>query len=88
MRQKLHKIWHDQQGFSMILGLGALLALAVEMFLQPIRTPGRVAAITGAPTLALIPVIETRAEERSGGWRGFMSRIFRNPFRRKQGEPA
>lgn len=74
------------------LGLGALLALAVELFLQPIRTPGRVQAITGAPTLALIPVIDARDDNdrspQSGGVLGFFKRIVRNPFRRSKGEFA
>lgn len=73
------------------LGLGALLALAVEMFLNPIRTPGRVAAITGAPTLALIPVIEPREIDGDGDGGGrfrWLKRLFRNRFRRSKGEFA
>ena len=77
-------------GLAAGLGIGALLALAVEMFLNPIRTPGRVAAITGAPTLALIPVIEPRNVDRGGDGvqPGLFKRIFRNPFRRSKGEVA
>lgn len=71
------------------IGLGALLALAVEMFLNPIRTPGRVQQLTGAPTLALIPVIEPRNFDRDPhSETGLLKRIFRNPFRRSKGEFA
>lgn len=70
------------------LGLGTLLALAVEMFLNPIRTPGRVAAITGSPNLALIPVIEERGAAGPRRQEGFLRRIFRNPFRRLKGGAA
>lgn len=70
------------------LGLGLVLAFAVEMFLNPIRTPGRVQAITGAPTLALIPVIEPRDADDQNGRTGLFKRIFRNPFRRSKGEFA
>ncbi|MHA6723760.1 Wzz/FepE/Etk N-terminal domain-containing protein [Sphingomonas sp. RS2018] len=66
------------------LGLGLLLALAVEMFLRPIRTPGRVAQITGAPTLALVPFIEPLA----GAKPSLLRRIFRNPFRRRKAAVA
>lgn len=65
------------------IGLGLLLALLVEMFLRPIRTPGRVAQITGSPTLALIPVIEASADARPSRWSGFGARILRNPFSRR-----
>ncbi len=60
------------------IGLGLLLALLVEMFLRPIRTPARITAITGQRTLALIPVIEARGKKktRRPGW-------LRNPFSRK-----
>jgi succinoglycan biosynthesis transport protein ExoP len=65
------------------LGLGLLLALLVEMFLRPIRTPGRVAQITGSPTLALVPVIEANATDRPSLWRRIGERVLRNPFRRR-----
>jgi len=64
------------------IGLGVLLALLVEMLLRPIRTPGRVAQITGCPTLALIPVIEGSAVDRPSLWERTGGRVFRNPFRR------
>ena len=64
------------------LGFGLLLALLVEMFLQPIRTPARIAAITGQRTLALVPYIDARAEKRPGLLRRLSQRVFRNPFRR------
>lgn len=70
------------------LGLGALLALAVEMFLHPIRTPGRIAAITGAPTLALVPMIEPRDNGGAEARPGLFRRLLRNPFRRSKGELA
>lgn len=67
------------------LGLGLLLGLLVEMFLQPVRTPGRVAQITGSPTLALVPVIEPYADD-SPSRRGLIGRVFSNPFRRRSKE--
>lgn len=73
------------------LGLGAVLALAVEMFLAPVRTPGRVAAITGSPTLALVPMIEPRQRGGDDGIDsrpGLFKRLLRNPFRRSKGEFA
>jgi uncharacterized protein involved in exopolysaccharide biosynthesis len=65
------------------LGLGLVLALLVEMFLRPIRTPGRVTQITGSPTLALVPVIEANATDRPSLWRRIGERVLRNPFRRR-----
>jgi uncharacterized protein involved in exopolysaccharide biosynthesis len=65
------------------LALGLLLALLAEMFLRPIRTPGRVAQITGSPTLALVPVIEANATDRPSLWRRIGERVLRNPFRRR-----
>ena len=64
------------------LGLGLMLALLVEMFLQPIRTPARIAAITGQRTLAVVPVIEPRKEHGASMFRQLAKRLFRNPFRR------
>lgn len=66
------------------LGLGLLLGLLVEMFLQPIRTPARIAQITGAPTLALIPVIEADGDDSSSGEAGAGGFKLRNPFRRSK----
>jgi polysaccharide biosynthesis transport protein len=63
------------------LVLGLLLGLGVEMFLQPIRTPGRIAQLTGAPTLAMVPVIVPRSAPRETG-----RRWMRNPFRRRARE--
>lgn len=64
------------------LGLGLLLALAIEMFLQPVRTPGRISRITGAPTLALIPVIAGASDDGSSKSIGSGGGLLRNPFRR------
>ena len=69
-------------GIAAGLGLGALLGLLVEMFLQPVRTPGRVAQITGSPTLALVPVIEASADERPSR-RQRKGGGMRSPFRRR-----
>ncbi|MEO5494565.1 MAG: Wzz/FepE/Etk N-terminal domain-containing protein [Sphingomonas sp.] len=68
-------------GLAAGLGLGLLLGLLVEMFLQPVRTPGRVAQITGSPTLALVPVIEPYGDG-SPSRGGRIGRVFSNPFRR------
>lgn len=68
--------------------LGLLLAMAVEFFLRPIRTPARVAQITGAPTLALVPVIKPRQPLRGSRWRRMGGRLVRNPFRRRRREEA
>lgn len=69
------------------VALGLVLALLVEMFLKPIRTPGRIAQITGSPTLALIPVIQPRAAARQSRWRRFGGGLAR-PFRRRPKEAA
>src|SRR3546814_9883943 len=48
------------------LGVGMLLALAVELFLRPIRDPAALKGLLGAPPLGIIPVIEgqfVRSEE-------------------------
>lgn len=68
-------------GIAAGLALGLLLGLGVEMFLRPIRTPGRIVQLTGAPTLAMVPVIVPRSAPRESG-RGWM----RNPFRRRARE--
>lgn len=68
--------------------LGLVLAMAVEFFLRPIRTPGRVAQITGAPTLAMVPVIRPRSAPRPSRWRNARQRLIRNPFRRARQEAA
>jgi uncharacterized protein involved in exopolysaccharide biosynthesis len=65
-------------GIAAGLGLGLLLGLGVEMVLQPVRTPGRVARLTGAPTLAMVPVIVSRSVSRETG-----RRWLPNPFRRR-----
>lgn len=46
-------------------GFGILLALAVEVLFSPIRDPGRLAAITGAAPIGIIPVIGARANTRA-----------------------
>ena len=68
-------------------GAGVVLALLVELLLRPIRTPGRIAQITGSPTLALVPVITSRAMARPSRWRR-LGGLARNPFRRRQKEAA
>src|SRR3546814_4554561 len=40
------------------LGVGMLLALAVELFLRPIRDPAALKGLLGAPPIGIIPVIE------------------------------
>jgi uncharacterized protein involved in exopolysaccharide biosynthesis len=53
------------------LGLGFLLAFAVELLLRPIRDPAALKSILGASPLGIIPVIElTRVPIR--GWRRFV----------------
>lgn len=53
------------------LGLGFVLAFAVELFLRPIRDPGALKAILGASPIGIIPVIEsTRVPKR--GWQRFV----------------
>ena len=75
-------------GLAAGLGLGLLLGLAVEMFLRPIRTPGRIAAITGSQTLALVPMIEDHAGDRRSLGRRIFGGLFRNPFRRSKKDVA
>lgn len=53
------------------LGAGIVLALAVELFLRPIRDPAALKALLGAPPLGIIPVIEVKAVRREG-WRRFV----------------
>jgi succinoglycan biosynthesis transport protein ExoP len=65
------------------IALGLLLGLLVEMFLRPVRTPGRVAQITGRPTLALVPLIEASGEDRPSLMSRTGGRVLRNPFRRR-----
>lgn len=47
------------------LAFGFLLAMAVELFLRPIRDPKTLQGITGAAPLAAVPVIKSRARNRS-----------------------
>lgn len=58
------------------LGLGFMLALAIEIFLRPIRGPGVLKTILGAPPLGIVPVIEVAATRRPG-WRRFLPSRFR-----------
>ena len=53
------------------LGLGFILALAVEFFLRPIRDPSTLKAILGAPPLGIIPLVDNVAVRRAG-WRRFL----------------
>lgn len=60
------------------LAFGLVLALGIEMFLQPIRSPAKLAALTGRRTLALVPVIKSGTEltrERAGAMRRFGARL-------------
>jgi len=53
------------------IGFGLVLALAVELFLRPIRDPSSLKSILGASPLGIIPVIDhVRAPQ--SGWRGFV----------------
>lgn len=59
------------------LALGCLLALAVEIFMRPIRDPKTVRQITGARPLAVIPVLQpalaaNRRRHRLVGWLPFV----------------
>jgi uncharacterized protein involved in exopolysaccharide biosynthesis len=66
-------IWPDRLLISLMgigggLGLGLVMALAVEILLHPIRDPGALAALVGSAPLAMIPVIhEKRNPEQMGG---------------------
>lgn len=50
------------------LGLGLVLAMAVEFFLHPIRDPQAVAAITGVRPLAMVPLITTQQRSTRLAW--------------------
>lgn len=63
-------------GIAAGLGLGVLLALAVELIQRPIRGAGDLEAVLGVPPLVVIPVIATGPEQRHG------RRIW--PFRRRK----
>lgn len=45
-------------GIAAGLGLGLLFALAIEMFMRPVRDPATIRAITGARPLAMVPVVQ------------------------------
>ncbi|MBJ7499697.1 MAG: lipopolysaccharide biosynthesis protein [Sphingopyxis sp.] len=53
------------------LGAGIVLALAIELFLRPIRDPAALNALLGAPPLGIIPVIEVKNIRRDR-WRRFL----------------
>ena len=64
-------------GIAAGLALGFILAMAVELFLRPVRDPKAIAAITGARPLAMVPVIthERRKPRRNDkGRRRFLRR--------------
>lgn len=46
------------------LGLGVVLALAVELFFRPIRDPNSLASVMGEGPLAVVPVLSSRSEKR------------------------
>jgi uncharacterized protein involved in exopolysaccharide biosynthesis len=53
------------------LGLGFVLALAVELLLRPIRDPAALKSIFGTAPLGIIPIIEVTTVRRLG-WRRFI----------------
>lgn len=53
------------------LGLGFVLALAVEFIQRPIRDPSALKALIGAPPLGIIPMIEVTTVRRQD-WRRFL----------------
>jgi len=53
------------------LGLGFILALAVELIARPIRDPSELKAILGSAPLGIIPLIELVPVRREG-WRRFL----------------
>jgi hypothetical protein len=62
----------------LMLGLG--LAMAVELFLRPVRDPKAITAITGARPLAMVPLISRKPRKES--WRDRRQR--RRLLRRKR----
>lgn len=66
------------------LGMGLVLALAVEVFLHPIRAPQAVAAITGVRPLAMVPVIATKRGYTRRSWWPFGKSRKRARRRRKR----
>lgn len=56
------------------LGLGIVLAFAVELLFRPIRDPNTLKNIFGVSPLGVIPVIEVRQPKRASrkGWRRFV----------------
>jgi hypothetical protein len=69
-------IWPDRLLISAMgivggLGLGFVLALAIEFLLRPIRDPASLAALVGSPPLAMIPVIKERQSPRARRKSGF-----------------
>ena len=50
------------------LGLGAVLALAVEFLLAPIRDPSALAGIPGVVALGVVPVIDDKTGPRTRRW--------------------
>lgn len=53
------------------LGLGIVLALAIELFFRPIRDPDSLAAIMGEGPLAVVPVLGPRPDQHKRGLRRF-----------------
>jgi len=53
------------------LGLGIVLALAMELFFRPIRDPDSLATIMGEGPLAVVPVLGPRPDQRKKGLRRF-----------------
>ena len=54
------------------IGLGIVLAVAIEIFFRPVRDPDSLAAITGETPLAVVPILEPRKLSARGGWRRFI----------------
>jgi hypothetical protein len=75
-------VWPDRLLISLAgvaggLGLGLVLALAIEIILRPIRDPGSLSALVGSAPLAMIPVIRDQQATKTTRDRGsFISRLW------------
>lgn len=68
------------------IGLGLLLALAVEILLHPIRDPSALKRITGSRPLAIIPVIKIAKKDiPTAKRRGIFARLFGSREKREYG---
>lgn len=55
-------------GIAAGLALGFALAFLIELVLRPIRNVGTLTAITGAPPLAVVPVLSHKRPKTAGRW--------------------